>query len=118
MGLCEISSVYFLVDLICGLFLSLAATIGRHNRSGRIRIFSIVRADGNIHVYRWTKMRCKYILMEDYYRIRIFRFDKKRHYCIHPAVMCLRWMANNHRISFALFQSPTNQGLGVHMDGQ
>jgi len=30
MGLCEISSVYFLVDLICGLFLSLAATIGRH----------------------------------------------------------------------------------------
>ena len=46
-----------------------------------------------------------------------FRFDKKK-YCIHPAVMCLRWMANNHRISFALFQSPTNQGLGVHMDGQ
>ena len=58
MGLCEISSVYFLVDLICGLFLSLAATIGRHNRSGRIRIFSIVRADGNIHVYRWPRMRC------------------------------------------------------------
>ena len=58
MGLCEISSVYFLVDLICGLFLSLAATIGRHNRSGRIRIFSIVRADGNIHVYTWPRMHC------------------------------------------------------------
>lgn len=25
---------------------------------------------------------------------------------------------DNHRIPFALFQSPTDQGLGVHMDGQ
>ena len=27
-----------------------------------------------------------------------FRFDKKK-YCIHPAVMCLRWMGNSHKKS-------------------